>query len=108
MRKSMNCAAPRKAILAALAGAMLATGGAAPALAADRGTYEVHGVGEDDLLRMRAGPGTGYRVILGVPDGTVVRVIDCTQTGGTRWCKATLDQFRDVRGYLSFAYLKKR
>lgn len=31
---------------------------------------EVVRVGEDDLPKLRAGPGLGFRVLLGLPDGT--------------------------------------
>jgi uncharacterized protein YraI len=78
-----------------------------PAHAGAMGRYVVSGVGEDDMLRMRAGPGTGYDVIVGLPDGTVLRVDSCQQTGGTRWCSVALDRARGLRGYVSWAYLRK-
>ena len=71
------------------------------------GTYEVSGVEEGDMLKLRAGPGTGFRVITGLPNGTVVRVLDCERTGGTRWCKAVLQEARGLDGYVSYAYLKR-
>ncbi|MGR3496279.1 SH3 domain-containing protein [Citreimonas sp.] len=80
---------------------------ASPA-AAQSGRYEVHGVAEDDLLKLRAGPGTGFIVIAGFPNGTLVRVYDCTQTGGTRWCEVAMERARGLRGYVSFAYLRRR
>lgn len=77
------------------------------AAAASLGLFEVSGVEEDDMLKMRAGPGTGYRVILGLPNGTVLRVYTCEQTGGTRWCSVSLEQARGLKGYVSWAYLRK-
>lgn len=99
----------RKAILLAAASAMLATlSPAGAAVAAPFGYYEVTGVDDDDMLKMRAGPGTGYKVILGLPNGTLLRVHNCTQTGGTRWCEVSLKASRAVKGHVSWAYLSKR
>ena len=79
---------------------------ARPAEAAG-GDYEVVGVSEDDMLKMRSGPGTGYRVLVGLPNGTEVRVLSCESSGGTRWCKVTLKMARGLRGWVSLAYLRK-
>lgn len=81
--------------------------GAGSATAGVTGDYAVTGVEAEDMLKMRAGPGVGYRIIVGLPNGTVVRVWDCEPSGGTRWCKVSLKQFRGVKGYVSGAYLKK-
>ena len=69
--------------------------------------YIVAGVGKDDMLKMRQGPGIGYRAILGLPNGTEVRVIRCEPSGGHRWCEVSLRAARSLRGYVSFAYLRK-
>ncbi|MDP3339334.1 SH3 domain-containing protein [Frigidibacter sp.] len=90
-----------------VAGALAAVLGAAPAAAGWRDRYEVHGVEDDDMLKMRAGPGTGYVVIAGLPNGTVLRVHSCQQTGGTRWCNVSLERARTLKGYVSWAYLRK-
>tara|TARA_R110002049_G_scaffold160202_2_gene325243 strand:+ start:24880 stop:25182 length:303 start_codon:yes stop_codon:yes gene_type:complete len=99
----------RKFISAALAalslGAVLV---GAPVAAASLGDYEVAGVEDEDLLKMRSGPGVGYKVIVGLPNGTVLRVHSCQQTGGTRWCDVSLKQARSLRGHVSRAYLNKR
>ncbi len=98
----------RRAIIVALAATVLAvTPGVEPAQARSDGYYEVFGVDGDDMLKMRAGPGIGYRVIVGLPNGTVLRIHSCEQTGGTRWCKATLKQARGLKGYVSWAYLRE-
>jgi len=95
----------RRAILAALAAVALAT---LPGVGfAEAGYYQVVGVEADDMLKMRAGPGIGYRVILGLPNGTVLRVQSCEQTGSTRWCKVSLKQSRAVKGYVSWTYLQE-
>ncbi|SFD85637.1 SH3 domain-containing protein [Sulfitobacter brevis] len=99
----------RKAIIPALlAFALVVLPDVNPAAAATRGDYEVGGVAEDNLLKMRAGPGTGYQVILGLPNGTALRVHKCTQTGGTRWCEVSLAQARAISGFVSWAYLRER
>ncbi len=76
-------------------------------VAGERGRYEVYGVEGDDMLKMRAGPGIGYNVIVGLPNGTVVRVRSCQQTGSTRWCKVALDRAPGLKGYVSWAYLRE-
>jgi uncharacterized protein YraI len=91
--------------LAALAFALHLSG--TPAAAQSPGRYEVAGVDGDDMLKMRAGPGIGYDVILGLPNGTVLRVQDCQQTGGTRWCRVALDRAGSYRGHVSAAYLRR-
>lgn len=80
---------------------------ASPADAASLGRYEVHGVEEGDMLKLRGGPGIGFSVIVGLPNGAVVRVHSCQQTGGTRWCKVSLQRARGLKGYVSWAYLRK-
>lgn len=98
----------RKAVTAAISAIVIATTlVATPATAGSLGRFEVTGVGEDDMLKMRAGPGTGFIVLLGLPNGTILQVHDCQQTGGTRWCDVSLDQARRVRGHVSWAYLRK-
>lgn len=98
----------RRVVTALLAVVLLGGFGmAAPADAASLGRYEVHGVEDDDMLKLRGGPGTGFSVIVGLPNGTVVRVHSCQQTGGTRWCRVSLQRARGLKGYVSWAYLRK-
>ncbi|SDX76464.1 SH3 domain-containing protein [Ruegeria halocynthiae] len=98
----------RNAIFLPLAALFLgATMYVQPAAAASIGRYEVFGVEDGDMLKMRAGPGTGYIVIVGLPNGTALRVHSCEQTGGTRWCRVSLERARGLKGYVSWAYLRK-
>lgn len=69
--------------------------------------YEVTGVEEGDMLKLRAGPGTGYTIQAGLPNGTVVRVKDCSRIGGTRWCEVALDGTPGMTGYVSQTYLQR-
>ncbi len=98
----------RQAVIAAITFVFLAVAPSTEAAGIGvRGFYEVVGVEDNDMLKMRAGPGTGYKVILGLPNGTVLRLHECDQTGGTRWCKVSLEQTRQLKGYVSWAYLRK-
>ena len=72
-----------------------------------QGRYVVQGVEGDDMLKLRAGPGTGYIAVLGLPNGTEVYVDSCEPNGNTPWCRVTLDDGRGVTGYASKAYLRK-
>ncbi|MCA0928827.1 SH3 domain-containing protein [Ruegeria profundi] len=77
------------------------------ATAASLGKYEVFGVEDGDMLKLRAGPGIGFNVIVGLPNGTALRVHSCEQTGGTRWCRVSLQRARGLKGFVSWAYLRK-
>lgn len=65
----------------------------------------VHRVGSDDLLKLRGGPGLGFRVILGLPDGTRLIRRDCVTEVGQLWCRVSLAEAPGVSGYVSADYL---
>ena len=94
----------RRVIFTLMAAAVL---GATPLLAEPRGYYEVSGVEADDMLKMRAGPGINFKIVLGLPNGTAVWVHSCDRSGNTSWCKVSLKEARGMRGYVSGAYLRK-
>ena len=79
-----------------------------PAVAGGREQYEVFGVDENDMLKLRAGPGIGYIVIVGLPNGALVRVESCQLIGGTQWCKVALERARSLKGYVSATYLRRK
>ncbi|KEO55375.1 SH3 domain-containing protein [Thioclava pacifica] len=82
---------------------------ASPALADSwRGTYVVAGVKGEDMLKMREGPGVGYKVIVGLPNGTLLRVQSCERIGNTRWCNARLDRAPGLKGYVSESYIREK
>jgi uncharacterized protein YraI len=87
--------------------ALAAIPGCGPAGDDPSGLYEVAGVEAGDMLKMRAGPGTGFDVIAGLPNGSVLRIYSCERTGGTRWCEASSKEARGLRGYVSFAYVRR-
>jgi len=53
------------------------------------------------------GPGLGYRVILGLPDGTVVTRCGCVTELGQLWCRISLIDAPGITGYVSADYLSK-
>jgi hypothetical protein len=65
----------------------------------------VSGVGPDELLKLRAGPGLGFRVILGLPDGTQLIQRDCVTESFQLWCRVSLAAAPNVTGYVSADYL---
>lgn len=65
----------------------------------------VAGAGPDDLLKLRAGPGLGFKVIVGLPDGTELMRGDCVTELGQRWCRVSLANAPGLNGYVSADYL---
>ena len=72
-------------------------------LAADR-TF-VEGTGPDELLKLRAGPGLGYNIIIGLPDGTSLNRRNCVTEVGQLWCQVSLTAAPQITGYVSADYL---
>jgi uncharacterized protein YraI len=64
----------------------------------------VQGAGAE-LLKLRAGPGLGYNVILGLPDGTVLTRRGCVTEVGQLWCRVSLSRAPAISGYVSADYL---
>lgn len=69
------------------------------------GRAVVKGAGPDDLLKLRAGPGLGYKVIVGLPDGTQLTRHGCVTEVGQLWCHVTLTASPDTKGYVSADYI---
>lgn len=68
----------------------------------------VTGTGPDDLLKLRAGPSLEFKVILGLPDGTVLNRRDCVTELGQLWCRVSLADAPQVTGYVAADYLTDR
>ena len=90
-----------------LATALIALSFTAACAEAPANRAVVQGAGSD-LLKLRAGPGLGYRIILGLPDGTVVSRRGCVTEVGQRWCRVTLEMAPGVTGFVSDDYLSPR
>lgn len=65
----------------------------------------VQRAGPDELLKLRAGPGLHYKVLLGLPDGTDLVRRDCVTEAGQLWCRVSLAKAPSVTGYVSADYL---
>jgi uncharacterized protein YraI len=96
----------RPALALLLAAPLAACGtGPAPGIGGDR--VVVAGAGED-LLKLRAGPGLGYEVLLGLPDGTALLRRDCVTELGQTWCRVALSGAPGVTGHVAADYLSPR
>lgn len=69
------------------------------------GVEVVGNLGEEEFLRLRAGPSLGYSVVLGLPAGTPVVRQDCVTELGQSWCRVALAEARGVTGYVAEDYL---
>ena len=65
----------------------------------------VVGTGPDELLKLRAGPGLGFSVVLGLPEGTMLNRQDCVTEIGQRWCRVSLEAATQITGFVSADYL---
>lgn len=65
----------------------------------------VERAGPDDLLKLRAGPGLGFKVIVGLPDGTELIRRGCVTGLGQLWCQVSLTAAPRITGYVSADYL---
>lgn len=68
----------------------------------------VKGVGPDDLLKLREGPGLDHNIIIGLPDGTRLTRQNCVTNNGKVWCRVFLADRPAVSGYVSADYLAHR
>ncbi len=68
----------------------------------------VERAGPDELLKLRAGPGLGFKVVLGLPDGTPLILRDCVTELGQEWCRVSLANAPGVTGYVASDYLSGR
>lgn len=68
----------------------------------------VKGVGPDDLLKLRDGPGLNHNIIIGLPDGTRLTRQNCAPNNGKVWCRVSLTDRPSISGYVSAEYLAHR
>lgn len=68
----------------------------------------VRGVGPDDLLKLRTGPGLEHEIIVGLPEGTLLNRQSCVATAGKTWCHVSLADRPGISGYVSADYLGHR
>lgn len=72
-------------------------------LAADRTSVE--GTLPDELLKLRTGPGLGFNVVLGLPEGTRLNRHECVTEVGQLWCRVSLKAAPRITGFVSADYL---
>ena len=68
----------------------------------------VKGVGPDDLLKLREGPGLNHAIIIGLPDGTRLTRQNCVTNNDKVWCRVSLTDRPAISGYVSADYLAHR
>ena len=72
------------------------------------GNTFVKATGTEEFLKLRAGPGLGFRVILGLPDGTPLTRRTCVTELGQLWCQVSLSAAPGMKGHVSADYLSTR
>lgn len=65
----------------------------------------VRGVPRGDTLNMRNGPGTSYRIVGVLGNGTRVRLLGCEDGGRSRWCRIEMITDMRERGWVNARYL---
>ncbi len=71
------------------------------------GNVVVKGTGSEEFLKLRAGPGLGYKVLLGLPEGTELTRHSCMTEVGQLWCKVSPAGAPGLTGYVSADYLSE-
>jgi uncharacterized protein YraI len=90
-----------------VAGRYLTLAGSAPPPAS--GPLEtVTGVPANDVLNVRAGPGTSHRIVGALGNGSQVRVLGCQIQGNARWCQIEMQTDMRERGWVNARYLTAR
>ena len=69
------------------------------------GRTVVMGVGPGEFLKMRAGPGLGYKGIVGLPDGTPFARGACVTELGQLWCEVLLSDSLRIKRFAFADYL---
>lgn len=78
-------------------------GGGAPGGGSD--IVRVTGISANDVLNVRSGPGTNYRIIGALGNGDQVRRLRCETPARTTWCEIEMLTDMRERGWVSARYL---
>lgn len=90
-----------------VAGRYLTLAGTAPPPAS--GPLEtVTGVPANDVLNVRAGPGTNHRVVGALGNGSQVRNLGCQMHGNARWCQIEMQTDMRERGWVNARFLSRQ
>lgn len=79
--------------------------GGGPAQGGGSDIVRVTGLSANDLLNVRSGPGTSYRIIGALGNGDRVRRLRCQSPAGTTWCEIEMLTDMRERGWVSARYL---
>lgn len=71
----------------------------------DTGLAQVTGIRGNDVLNVRSGPGTNFRVIGALSNGTQVRQLECQNVASSRWCHIEMMTDMRERGWVNARYL---
>ncbi|GGL50866.1 SH3 domain-containing protein [Wenxinia marina] len=63
--------------------------------------------GDVEFLNLRTGPGLGYVVVLGLPEGTALTRQDCVTELGQLWCRVALAAAPAISGYVAADFLRE-
>ena len=66
----------------------------------------VTGVSSGDLLNVRNGPGTNYRIVGKLGNGDRVRRLNCQRQSNSRWCEIEMMTDMRERGWVNARYLQ--
>lgn len=70
-------------------------------------TVQVTGIRGNDVLNVRSGPGTNFRVVGALANGDRVRQLDCQTAGSARWCQIEMMTDMRERGWVNARYLSR-
>jgi uncharacterized protein YgiM (DUF1202 family) len=69
--------------------------------------WTVTDVPANDVLNVRAGPGTGEAIIGALANGDVVRNLGCRMVGSSRWCQIEMAGDQPFTGWVNGRYLRE-
>ncbi|MFZ7093876.1 SH3 domain-containing protein, partial [Primorskyibacter sp. 2E233] len=65
----------------------------------------VTGVASNDVLNVRGGPGTKYKIVGALANGDQVRKLRCEKHGSSTWCEIEMMTDMHERGWVNARYL---
>lgn len=71
----------------------------------DAALWHVYGLRPGDMLNMRSGPGTQFRIILQLPEGTSVENLGCRERSGGFWCRVATTGYPRMSGWVNGKYI---
>lgn len=75
--------------------------------ASGEGLVQATGVAAGDVLNVRSGPGTQYRIVGALSNGSSVDRLRCEGRGRSRWCEIEMRSDMRERGWVNARYLQQ-